>query len=282
VARARQTQKFSRSLCTGFWPDLLYFSWMAGAGTSQAELRAFYESGYSHTGDEALRYERWRALGARGKAARMLRALGERTAADTSVLEVGCGDGAVLAELRRARPAWTFSGTEITAAPARIARDRNPDATIRTYDGVRLPWPDGAFDVGLLSHVVEHVIDPAATLREASRVCRTLVVEVPLEGNVSAARPSKRRGADAIGHLHRFTRQDLRRIADAAGLVVRAELTDPLPREVHRFFADTARARVAADTRWLVRSALHRAAPRLAERVFTVHYLAVCERRASD
>jgi SAM-dependent methyltransferase len=280
--RVRRTtnELFCRHLFRAFGARVVYFGRMAGAGTSQRQLRQFYEAGYSHTGDEARRYERWRALGAQGKAARALRALGDLPgSSSTSVLEIGCGDGSVLAELRGLRPGWSFSGVEIADAAARIAQHRNPEATIRTYDGERLPWPEAAFDVGLLSHVVEHVVDPRATLREAARVCRTLVVEVPLEGNLSAARRGKRRGADAIGHLHRFTRRDVREIVEGADLVVAAELTDPLPREVHRFFADTRQAGAAADLRWLVRAALHRSAPRLAERVFTVHYLAVCVRR---
>jgi 1-acyl-sn-glycerol-3-phosphate acyltransferase len=244
-----------------------------GAG----ELRAFYDRSYAATGDEMHRAIAWRAIGAQGKAERVLRGLDGRAATDGAlrVLDVGCGDGALLEQLRLRRPRWRLAGTEIVQAPVRAAQERNPQADVRLYDGEHLPWPDGAFDVAVLSHVLEHVPDPAATLREAARVARRVVVEVPLEANLSAARASKRAGAARLGHLHRLARADVHRHARAAGLAVEGELTDPLPRAVHRFFATTPARRAAADARWLVRRTLHRAAPRAAERLFTVHHLAV-------
>ena len=242
------------------------------------ELRAFYEAGYSGSGADAARSERWRALGARGKARRTLSLLADRPPA-TALLDVGCGDGALLAQLRAARPGWALAGAEIADAPARIARDRVPEAEIATFDGETLPWADGRFDVGVLSHVLEHVLDPVAALREAARACAVVVVEVPLEDNLSARRASKADGFAALGHLRRLARADVHRIAASAGLRVTAALSDPLGRDVHRFFASDARARARADAKWGARAALHRAAPAAAQRLFTVHYAARCEPR---
>lgn len=251
---------------------------MSELPSSSTELRDFYESGYSGSGEEAMRSWRWRELGAQGKADRALAGLAGRPAAGVSLLDIGCGDGALLAALRDRRPGWTLAGVEVAEAPARLARERNPGIDIRTYDGDHLPYDDDAFDVGVLSHVVEHVLDPVATLVEASRVCRTLVVEVPLEANLSAARTSKRRGADELGHLRHLSRGRLRRIVAEAGLTVAFELTDPLPREVHRFHADDPKALRRADARWAVRAGLHRLSARAAARLFTLHLLVVCER----
>jgi hypothetical protein len=98
------------------------------------------------------------------------------------------------------------------------------------------------------------------------------VVEVPLEDNFSARRAGKREHAAEVGHLQRLSRPAARALVERAGLTVAAELEDPLPRAVHRFFANTAGQRASADAKWAVRAGIHRLAPGLARRVFTVHW----------
>ena len=147
---------------------------------------------------------------------------------------------------------------------------------MQTFDGHHLPAADASYDLAILSHVIEHVPDPAALLREAARVAEVVVVEVPLEDNLSARRSSKRAGAAEVGHLQRLSRASLHAVVQSAGLRVAAELDDALPREVHRFFADTPTRRLRADAKWLVRAGLAGAAPGLARRLFTVHHACLC------
>src|SRR5207342_3050622 len=101
-----------------------------------------------------------------------------------------------------------LAGFELSEPAVEIARARGIDRVVRldAYDGARVPAEDATWDLGVLSHVLEHVPEPADLLREAGRVCRAVVVEVPLEANWSARRGSKRAGADEIGHLHSFDR----------------------------------------------------------------------------
>src|SRR5262249_62355237 len=110
---------------------------------------------------------------------------------------------------------------------------------VALYDGRRLPLPADTYDLGLLSHVLEHVPDPAALLAEVARVCRAVLVEVPLEANLSARRMGKREQSGEIGHLPRLDRPAARRLVAEAGLSIACELDDPLPLAVHRFFATT-------------------------------------------
>jgi SAM-dependent methyltransferase len=241
-----------------------------------AEVTQFYERGYSPDPARAAQYGRWRALGAIGKADHVT-ALCERAGIDpASTLEVGCGDGALLCELHRRGFGGRLSGVEISDAAVAIARRRPQIDAVTRYDGARLPDADGAHDLGILSHVLEHVPDPAALLAEVARACRAVVVEVPLEANASARRAGKREHAAQVGHLQRLDRDAARAIVARAGLTIAGELEDALPLAVHRFFATSARALAQGTVKWAVRRALHGAAPTLARRLFTVHYACVC------
>jgi SAM-dependent methyltransferase len=241
-----------------------------------AGLVRFYEQAYSKSPAEAALYARWRALGAQAKADHVIAlcaAAGQRPA---STLEVGCGDGALLSELDRRRFGGRLSGLEIAQAAVTIARQRPELASVELYDGLHVPAADGAYDLGILSHVLEHVPDPAVLLAEVARACHAVLVEVPLEANLSARRAGKREHSEEVGHLQRLDRGAVRGVVAAAGLKVACELEDPLSLEVHRFFASTRAARAAAGARWALRAGMHRLAPTLARRAFTVHYACLC------
>ena len=82
--------------------------------------------------------------------------------------------------------------------------------------------------------------------------------------------------SEEIGHLQALDRDAVRRLVTDAGLRVAAELLDPLPREVHTFFAaspvDMARGLAKA----AVRRGVFRVSQRAAERAFTLHYACAC------
>jgi SAM-dependent methyltransferase len=241
-----------------------------------AQLARFYDAAYSENPDNAQRYSRWRALGAVGKACHVIELCGRVHISPASTLEVGCGDGALLCELARRAFGGRLHGVEISQAAVEIARRRTRIESVSLYDGSHLPAADGAHDLGVLSHVLEHVEDPAALLAETARVCAAVVVEVPLEANWSARRRGKRRHALEVGHLQRLDRRAVRALVSRAGLSVAAELQDPLPRAVHAFFAAGAFGRARAGAKWALRSVLHRLSPALARRAFTVHYACLC------
>jgi SAM-dependent methyltransferase len=236
--------------------------------------REFYEAGYSLQGDEAAKMGRWRALGARSKAAHVA-ALCERAGLRPATLvEIGCGDGSLLAELAARQVSPVLDGFELSPKAAGFARERGVARRVEAYDGERVPAEDGAYDLAVLSHVLEHVPQPQALLGEAARVAAWVVVEVPLEANRSAARPAKRAEAARIGHLHAFDRAAVAALLGDAGLTPAADLADPLSYEHLAFFGHRGRAAL----KWAVRTTAHRAAPRAAERLFTVHYAVLAGR----
>jgi SAM-dependent methyltransferase len=229
--------------------------------------REFYEAGYA-VADE--RGGRWRAIGARSKAAHIVALAGRAGLQPRTVVEIGCGDGAVLAEM--AARGWTVDGFELAENAADAARARGVARRVERFDGEHVPAADDAYDLAVLSHVLEHVPQPGPLLAEAARVGRWVLVEVPLEDNRSARRPAKRKLSEEAGHLHAFNRGDVRKLVREAGLHPRGELTDPLPYEHHAFFSGAAKGAV----KWAARHTMHKAG--VAERLITLHYAVLATR----
>jgi SAM-dependent methyltransferase len=240
------------------------------------ELRAVYERQYSAQGDDARRYGAWRELCAAGKADHVVELIRALPRPPRTIAEVGCGDGVLLARLARRGVGESHHGFDISERAVGYAAARPEIDRAEAFDGRALPVADGAYDLGVLSHVLEHVPDPLPLLRETARACRAIVVEVPLEDNLTASRASAQAGRDAIGHLHRFARADVAALAADAGLCIVADLADPLPLAIHAFMANSPSARVKAFAKAATRRAVFSMAPIQAERAFTLHYAALC------
>src|SRR5436189_5528429 len=98
--------------------------------SAASDLPGFYDRAYSREGEEGERLARWRALGAVGKADHVLE-LGARLGlVPQTVVEVGCGDGALLAELAGRGFAPTLAGFEISDEAASLARGRGLGAEV--------------------------------------------------------------------------------------------------------------------------------------------------------
>jgi SAM-dependent methyltransferase len=87
-----------------------------------------------------------------------------------AVLDVGCGEGYVGEELC-ARGVREVHGLDI------VDIRRNKNGPFCLYDGERLPFPDGRFDLVMLNFVLHHVPDEQkiALIRQALRVTRAKV-----------------------------------------------------------------------------------------------------------
>jgi SAM-dependent methyltransferase len=87
-----------------------------------------------------------------------------RLRGNRSVLDLGASDGRLASVLRRDVQA-AFFGCDVHVLP-------NPAIPIARYDGVSLPFADGAFDCVMLIDVLHHDLDPGRVLAEAKRVSR--------------------------------------------------------------------------------------------------------------
>ncbi|MGD1002790.1 MAG: class I SAM-dependent methyltransferase [Candidatus Brocadiia bacterium] len=102
------------------------------------------------------------------------------------LLDVGCGAGDRLARMRER--GWTVEGVEVDPRSVQIAREKY-GLTIHAAAIERAGLADGQYDLVTLSHVIEHVHDPVALLRECRRVLRP-------GGRLLAVTPH----ADGYGH----------------------------------------------------------------------------------
>ena len=89
------------------------------------------------------------------------------------LLDVGCGPGALTAELVKRVGPDAVSAVEPSASFVAAARERLPGVDIRQAAAERLPFGDAAFDAVLAQLVVHFMADPVAGLREMGRVTRT-------------------------------------------------------------------------------------------------------------
>lgn len=88
------------------------------------------------------------------------------------VTDVGCGNGAYLAELGRRGHPGPVLGLDLSPGMLRAARSRAPAAALAVADAAALPLPDQAGDVTLAAHMLYHLPEPAEAVRELRRVTR--------------------------------------------------------------------------------------------------------------
>jgi SAM-dependent methyltransferase len=133
----------------------------------------------------------------------------------TTLLDIGCGTGFVLAGLREALPALRLTGSEPSAERLSVARRRLPDVELVELDV--LEPPPRAFDVVGAFDVLEHVNDDeraVAGLFATTAPGGGLLVLVPQH-------PWLWSGADVFArHVRRYTRHELVQKLERAGFRV--------------------------------------------------------------
>jgi SAM-dependent methyltransferase len=88
------------------------------------------------------------------------------------VLDVGCGPGALTAELVGRVGAGSAAAIDPSESFVAAARVRNPGVDVRHASAERLPFADREFDTALAQLVVHFMSDPVGGLTEMARVTR--------------------------------------------------------------------------------------------------------------
>jgi 2-polyprenyl-3-methyl-5-hydroxy-6-metoxy-1,4-benzoquinol methylase len=168
------------------------------------------------------------------------------------ILDIACGRGVLLTELRRRLPSAQVHGSDVSGPSVEYVRSKGFDAAIGDVTQ-RLPYDDEAFDCIIFGEIIEHVVDPDHALQEISRVLTKggrLVITTPnlaswfnrlllLAGiqpiftetsiHVNLGRRLRALGQwrPTQGHLKIFTRASLEEMLAANGFLIERTLGAP-------------------------------------------------------
>jgi SAM-dependent methyltransferase len=93
-------------------------------------------------------------------------------AAGQRVIDVGCGPGALTAELVDRLGADNVAAVDPSEPFVAAAKERHPGVDVRLAPAEQLPFADDEFDAALAQLVVHFMADPVSGLREMARVTR--------------------------------------------------------------------------------------------------------------
>ncbi len=111
-----------------------------------------------------------------------LAAIADAVPAGARVLDIGCGDGALLAHLRDTKGV-DARGIDVSAANVASAVARGLSVVQGDADSDLADYPAGAFDMAILSDTLQAMQRPAAVLAELVRIGKRGVVSFPNFGH---------------------------------------------------------------------------------------------------
>lgn len=147
------------------------------------------------------------------------------------VLELGCGAGQFIREIKKIRPELDCYGCDISQHAIAIAKQANDGVSYGLSDENKSPYEDNFFDAVLIFDVLEHVANPDLILSEVNRVLKSGGVFysfVPCEADVLSFwnllhKLGLKRELTKMyaGHTNKFTRKGLISLVQSQGFTVK-------------------------------------------------------------
>jgi 2-polyprenyl-3-methyl-5-hydroxy-6-metoxy-1,4-benzoquinol methylase len=152
----------------------------------------------------------------------LLRRIEELLGGPGRLLDVGCGDGLLLAQAQRR--GWEPWGLEVSGELVARMRDEHSLSQIFHCTLPAAAYPPAHFDAVLLINVIEHLRDPAETMTEIARVTRPggiVAVHTPNLDSLEARwRGSAWYHYEPLEHFYYFSADTLGRLLEESGLTV--------------------------------------------------------------
>jgi len=184
--------------------------------------RDFYAEHYQH---HLERQARWLEYGAIEKTNSVSELIQRNNIKARSLLELGCGTGAVIVECARRGLAETFTAVDYSGEAIDYLKSRAPAINCLRADITDADFLlKDRFDVIVLSHVLEHLEEPLQFLRAIRERFRFqyLIVEVPLEDLLMARVKSLfcNQKHQPAGHVQFFTGTAINVLLRSAGFEI--------------------------------------------------------------
>lgn len=160
----------------------------------------------------------WHAGDSRWKADKCAALLNELGAQPSSICDVGCGAGGVLAALASRYPNAALHGFDISPAAIALATEQHPGIDFSECS------VSGRYDLMLVMDVVEHVEDCFGFVRRLRSHADIVLFNIPLELTcLSLLRNGLMPHRRALGHIHYFTRDTALALITDAGYEIESD-----------------------------------------------------------
>jgi ubiquinone/menaquinone biosynthesis C-methylase UbiE len=212
----------------------------------------------------------WRRIAAVDKAKHIL-ALCQNIKHE-KIVEVGAGEGAVLARLDELGFAKQMFALEIAESAVKTICSRNiPSlAECKIFDGYAMPYQDKQFDIAIATHVIEHVEHPRLLLKELKRVATHVFIEIPLEYNFRGIRDIDQ--AFKYGHINFFNPLLFSKLLKNMGFEIVDSRIRNSSLQVYKFQSGW-----KGLPKYLLKQIFLKLSPRMATKFFSYVYLVLCK-----
>ena len=135
---------------------------------------------------------------------------------DAKLLEIGCGNGEMLQSME-AR-GWKVTGVDFDSKSVDVAKNKGLNIYLGTLEEQH--FSESSFDAIVMSHVIEHVPDPTALLKECYRILRPNGKLISITPNTNGYLHKKYKNnwlhLDPPRHLHLFNANSLKIVNNQA------------------------------------------------------------------
>lgn len=179
------------------------------------------------------KYNLWDDMKVHGPASRHTRRIILKWLEDlyfSDVIDISCGGGQLLIDIRNKFGSLSLTGTEFTRSAIETNKNKVPDINFE-YFNIELDAPLNKRDLVLCIDVLEHIADDQAAINKlGAMTSKYLLIAVPLGRLTHSDKIS-------LGHLHGYSKKEIIKKLSMAGFNIKKTLNWGFPfYSITRFF----------------------------------------------